>query len=283
MDRWTRLVGIALVAFAGWTGVPQADVLGEIRQSGAIRLGVRVDTPPFAYLDEASEPQGLAVALCRRVVAYMAQDLNMPPIEIEFIPVNATSRFEAMLRGRTDLHCGPASATLSRRATMDFSLLYFVDGAAAVVRPATYDTVFDIAGGKIGVLAGTTTETMVRNLVARNGLDATILTFPSHQLGLETLARAQIDAYFGDSAIMRLQLVNRDLDTKLELLPETFSFEPYALVMNRGEDELRLAVDRALSKIYESGEIYNLIQDEMGDSRLSPLNRAVYQIVGLPE
>lgn len=282
MGRWIRLAAIALIAVAGWTEAPRADVLQQIRDSGVIRLGVRADAPPFAYIEGQGEPRGLAVSLCRRVVAYMAQEMNLPLIDTEYVAVNATSRFDALIQGQTDLHCGPASATLRRRAALDFSVLYFVDGAAAVVRKATYDTVFDIEGGKIGVSAGTTTERMVRNLVERNGLDASILTFPSHRLGLDTLARSKIDAYFGDSAIMRFQLIKRDLDKSLELLPESFSFEPYALVMKRGESDLRLAVDRALSKVYESGEIYNLIQDEMGDYRLSPLNRAVYQIVGLP-
>lgn len=273
---------VATLGFIAAGGQSAADVLEQIRDTAAIRLGVRSDAPPFSYVPGAREPRGLAVSLCRRVVDFIATELDLPTIDIDFVPVNARSRFEALLRGETDLHCGPASATLRRRAMLDFSVLYFVDGAAAVVRPASYQTVFDIEDGKIGVSSGTTTERMVRNLVERNGLDATVVTFPNHQLGLETLARGRIDAYFGDSAIMRFQIENRDLADDLELLPETFSFEPYALVMKRGESALRLAVDRALSEIYDSGEIYNLIQDEMGDYKLSPLNRAVYQIVGLP-
>ncbi|MEM7238842.1 MAG: amino acid ABC transporter substrate-binding protein [Pseudomonadota bacterium] len=282
MRRTLYRIAIAAVGSLIAVGPAAADVLDRIRETASIRVGVRADAPPFSYFERAGQPQGLAVALCRRVVDYLATAMDLPTIDIEYVPVNARSRFDALTRGQTDLHCGPASATLKRRVELDFSVLYFVDGAAAVVRPATYQTVFDIADGKIGVSAGTTTEQMVRNLVNRNGLDATIVTFPSHQLGLETLARAKIDAYFGDSAIMRFQIDNRELDSKLELLPETFSFEPYALVMKRGESALRLAVDRALSQVYDSGEIYNLIKDEMGDYRLSPLNRAVYQIVGLP-
>ncbi|MEM9043728.1 MAG: amino acid ABC transporter substrate-binding protein [Pseudomonadota bacterium] len=264
-------------------GIADADVLKRINERGAIKLGVRVDAPPFSYTSALGEPSGLAVSLCREVVNSLARQLNQDTLEVSYVPVNARGRFEALLNDRTDLHCGPASATLLRRETLDFSLLYFVDGAAAVVRPVTYSDVGQIEDGKIGVSAGTTTERMVRSMIDAGELDGTVVTFQSHAHGLQTLARANIDAYFGDSAIMRFQMVANDLEKDVQLLPQTFSFEPYALVMKRGETGLRLAVDRALSEIYASGEIDRLISDELGEYRLSPLGRAVYQIVGLPE
>lgn len=278
-----RVAGILAAAVVALTaGGAAADILDTIKQRKVISIGHRVDAPPFSYLDTEGEPSGLAVSLCREIVGSLARQVQVKKIDINFVPVNASSRFDALTSGKSDLHCGPASATLERREALDFSILYFVDGAAAVVRRSTYDSVFDIDDARIGAVAGTTTENMVRSLIEDNGMNASVVTFPSHQLGLETLARGRLDVYFGDSAIMRFQLAERGLEPALELLPETFSFEPYAIVMKRGESALRLAVDRALSEIYASGLIYTLIQDTLGQYQLSPLNRAVYQIVGLP-
>lgn len=260
----------------------RADTLAEIKDRGYIRIGHRSDAPPFSYVSPAGAPMGLAVALCREVAASMAQQLGLPALEIEFVPVTASSRFQALLKGQTDLHCGPASATLSRRETLDFSILYFVDAAVTVVRRGKAQSVFDIEDAEIGVSGGTTSERMVNELITRNGLDADMTTFPSHDDGIDALIDRKIDAYFADRAIMRFQIQNRGLEGQLEVLPDEFSFEPYALAMRRGEDALRLAVDRALSEIYDSGLIYNLIRDELGDYRLNQLNRSVYQIVGLP-
>lgn len=53
--------------------------------------------------------------------------------------------------------------------------------------------------------------------------------------------------------------------------------------MRRGETELRLAVDRALSSILEDGTIYDLIRQEFGPYPLPPEAEAAYEIVGLPE
>lgn len=263
-------------------GPAVADTLADVKERGFIRFGHRSDAPPFSYVAPGGKPMGLAVALCRQVAVSMARQLGLPALDVEFVPVTAGSRFSALVKGQTDLHCGPASATLSRRETLDFSILYFVDAAISVVRKGRVESVFDIEDGTIGVSRGTTSERMVTELITRNGLDAEMTTFATHDDGLNALLNRKIDAYFADQAIMRIQIENRGLDSQLEVLPDEFSFEPYALAMRRGEDALRLAVDRALSEIYDSGLIYNLVRDELGDYRLSPLNRSVYQIVGLP-
>jgi ABC-type amino acid transport substrate-binding protein len=244
---------------------------------------VRVDAPPFSYTAPDGQPAGLAVALCREVAERVATGLGLDGLGIEFVRVDARDRFPALQQGRTDLHCGPASATLSRRQDLDFSLLYFVDGAAAAVRPGTYETVFDKKAGTFGVLGGTTTENVVADLIRRNDITADVKAFKSHGDGLDALADREVDLYFGDQAILLFQIEAKGMSDDLAVMEEIFSFEPYALALKRGESGLRLAVDRALSEIYDEGLIYALILAEMGDYPLSPEARAVYQIVGLPE
>ena len=265
------------------SGPAQADVLQEIADRGVIRLGVRSDAPPFSYTDVNGAPAGLAVRICDEVARLISRAMEKRNLGIDHVVVNAQDRFPALIEGRTDLHCGPASATLTRRATLDFSILYFVDGAAAAVRMDGPDMVFDITGGKLGVLRGTTTEIVVEDLIQRNNMNAEIIRFTAHTEGLAALAAGGIDSYFGDQAILDFQIEKMALTEKVAILEDTFSFEPYALVMRRGEDTLRLAVDTALSEIYDRGLIYQMILDEMGNYPLSPEARAVYQIVGLPE
>jgi polar amino acid transport system substrate-binding protein/glutamate/aspartate transport system substrate-binding protein len=274
---------LAVAVIAGAFAPAAADVLNDIAQRGAIRIGYRGDAPPFSYNSVLGEPTGLAVALCQETARSIQRQLDLPKLDIEYVEVNARTRFPALLEDRVDLHCGPASATLARRATLDFSLLYFVDGAAVVIRPGEYESIFDIADGKVGVLGGTTTEKLVHDLIQRNGLQARIRTFQTHSDGLTALSNSEVDAYFGDSAILRFQIRRLGFDHRAELMGDTFSFEPYALVMKRGETRLRLAVDRALSEVYNNGLIYNLILNELGDYKISSQVEAVYGIVGLPE
>ena len=90
-------------------------------------------------------------------------------------------------------------------------------------------------------------------------------------------------AYFGDQAILRYQIGALRPSTPIVFSPEQYSFEPYALAMKRGEDRLRLAVDRALSETFESGAIFSLIAGSLGEVDLSDTVLAVYQVVTLPE
>lgn len=278
-----KLYITAMLLALGMSGHVAADVLGNIKERGLIRLGVRADAPPFSYHDPGGAPAGLAIAICNEVVDLLAQQLSLGSLNIDYVTVTAEQRFPALVEGRTDLHCGPASVTLSRRQFLDFSILYFVDGAAAAVRPGTYETVFDNKAGRFGFVAGTTTAEVVEDLIERNDIDAEKVAFPSHVAGLKALVDERIDVYFGDQAILLFQIEEQEYADDIVVMEDVFSFEPYALAMKRGETGLRLAVDRALSSIYDQGLIYKMILDELGNYPLPPETRALYQIVGLPE
>ena len=274
---------LALCLVTSLAGTASADALDRILERGTVKLGVRKAAPPFSYQDENGKAAGLAVRLCNTVVQLIARHHNTQ-LSAEYEFVDARQRFGALAQDRTDLHCGPASATLRRRETLDFSLIYFVDGAAAAVRPdGSFDTIFDTPGARFGVVDGTTTKGVVEDLMERNTLDVTLETYGGHEEGLAALAASEVDVYFGDQAILFFQIEAQGLIGKLNVIEEVLSFEPYALAMKRGEGDLRLAVDRALSQIYETGLIYQMILSELGDYPLSTEAKTLYLVVGLPE
>jgi len=60
--------------------------------------------------------------------------------------------------------------------------------------------------------------------------------------------------------------------------------EPYALALARGDSDFRLAVDRALSRIYRSGEIAAVFARTFGDQmQPSDTLKTLYLISALPE
>jgi ABC-type amino acid transport substrate-binding protein len=68
------------------------------------------------------------------------------------------------------------------------------------------------------------------------------------------------------------------------MLAENYlSVEPYALALPRGDEEFRLAVDRALSHIYRSGEIGPLFKRTFGDAKPGQVLGTLYLITGLPD
>jgi ABC-type amino acid transport substrate-binding protein len=62
------------------------------------------------------------------------------------------------------------------------------------------------------------------------------------------------------------------------------SMEPYALALRRGDEDFRLAVDRALSQIYRSGEIGGVFAASFGPAaKPSQLLLGLYTTSALPE
>ncbi|MEC9431418.1 MAG: amino acid ABC transporter substrate-binding protein [Pseudomonadota bacterium] len=286
--RWRGAAALALAALGiGAVAAPgpaAADVMAEIVARGALRLGYRLDAPPFSYVDDAGRPAGLAVRLCETAAPGIAQAAGAPAgLPVEWVPVIAATRFEALAEGRIDLLCGPTTQTLKRRETLDFSIPYFVDGAGIVFRKGGAERLADLTDDPVGVLRGTTTETLARGVLADLAPQARLVLFDSHVEGLGALQKGEIEAYLGDQSILLYQLGRLRPTVQPVIARRMLSREPYALAMRRGEAGLRLAVDRELSRIYASGAIWEMIGDALGKVQISPEIEAIYEVVTIPE
>jgi len=280
------LLGIAVLVAAGAARADEAPAgtLDRIRQNKIIRIAYREDAPPFSYKDSLGEPAGLMVDLCKAVAEKLSQQLTLSSLNVAYIPVTATDRFEAIRQHKADLLCEPTSATLSRRELVDFSIATFVDGASLMIRPDGPRNLQALAGRKIGVLAGTTTEQELRNSLANAGLTAEIIPAKTHTEGLAMLDDARISAYFADRSILVILIKNSKEPENLTLADAYLTVEPYALALPRGDEDFRLAVDRALSHIYRSGELDPMLLRAFGSNfKLGPILQTLYLISSLPD
>ena len=254
------------------------------RAGESIRIAYRENAPPFSYKDKIGEPTGFMVDLCRAVAKKLAEQRNIPTLNVTYVPVTAADRFEAITQQKADLLCEPTSVTLSRREQVDFSIPTFLDGAGLMVRANGPKNLRALAGQKVGVLAGTTTEEALRNTLKEAGINADITAAKTHGEGLAMLDEGKISAYFGDRSILQFLIKESKAPKKLRLADDYLSVEPYALALPRGDSDFRLAVDRALSHIYRSGEIASIFQRTFGGkAEPSQILRTLYVISGLPD
>jgi polar amino acid transport system substrate-binding protein/glutamate/aspartate transport system substrate-binding protein len=232
-----------------------AQTLDRIREAGEIRLGYRLDAAPLSYAGPEGVPAGYSVLICEAVAEHLAGQLGTGPLERTFVPVDVQDRFDAVADGRIDLLCGAASITLARREQVSFSLPTFVDGAAVMLpagAPASFDA---LAGKRIGVRAGTTTEAALGNTLSAKGMTAEVMTFHDHGAALAALETGAIDAYFGDQSILFGLFFASDMSESLTVSENTLTVEKHALALRRGDEDFRLAVDRAISELYVSGRM----------------------------
>ena len=265
-------------------GVASAGTLDRIGQDKAIRIAYREDAPPFSYKDKIGEAGGFMVDLCRAVAKKLAEQRNLSELKVVFVPVTAADRFEAITQQKADLLCEPTTATLSRREQVDFSIPTFLDGASLMVRADGPKSLRDLAGKKIGVLAGTTTEEALRNTLKEAGISGDVVAAKTHGEGLAMLDDGKISAYFGDRSILLFLIKDSKAPEKLRLADDYLSVEPYALALPRGDSDFRLAVDRALSHIYRSGEIVSIFERTFGGkAKPSQILQTLYLTSSLPD
>ena len=279
---WLPTISVATLLLA--VGVAAAGTLDRIGQEKTVRIAYREDAAPFSYKDKLGEPAGFVVDLCRAVAKKLAEQLNLPSLNAAYVPVTAENRFEAITQQKADLLCEPTSATLSRREQVDFSIPTFLDGASLMVRTGGPKNLRDLTGKKIGVLAGTTTEEALHNTLKAAGITADVVAAKTHGEGLAMLDDGKISAYFGDRSILLFLVRDSKAPDKLRLADDYLSVEPYALALPRGDSDFRLAVDRALSHIYRSGEIAAIFQGTFGGKAApSQILRTLYLVSGLPD
>ncbi len=281
MPRYAVLVAaiLTLAAFSATAGT-----LDRIRDKGVLKIGFREDAPPFSFKNSIGEPAGYSVSLCRAVASRIKQQLKREKLSVEYVPVTAENRFQAVKDGKVDLLCGATTVTLARRETVDFSLPTFIDGAGVLLREDGPENFGDLDGQKVGVRAGTTTEDALRATVEDMAIKVETVAVKDHKDGVARLLKGEIAAYFADRAILYFLLQGSGASDKLFLSDQQFTYEPYALALQKGDTDFRLAVDRALSRIYRSGEITTVFTAAFGPGA-EPTEElsALYRISALPE
>jgi polar amino acid transport system substrate-binding protein/glutamate/aspartate transport system substrate-binding protein len=218
------------------------------------------------------------------VAKRLAEQLRLPALKIAYVSVTAANRFDAVERREVDLLCEPTSVTLARRERVDFSIATFIDGASLLSRDTSLRNLKGMAGRNIGVLSGTTTEQRLRGFLREQGIAAEVVPASTHEDGLAMIDSGKVSAYFADQTIL-VALLNQSKDPeKLAIAQEYMSMEIYALALPRGDNEFRLAVDTALSRIYRGGEIGAVFDQAFGGKiRPTEILRTLYMVSGFPD
>src|SRR4051812_7049620 len=218
------------IAFAQMASAPFDGRLKKIQETKTISVGYRTDALPFSFEDADKKPAGYTVDMCRGVIAVIERQLGVAPLQVKWVPVTTQTRFSAIASGQADMECGASTVTLGRMKEVAFSSLTFLDGTGLLIRASTAgNSLKDLSGKKIGVIAGTSNERALDAALKANVLSATVVKVGSREEGLEKLEASTLDAFASDRVLL-LGLVSKAKDpNSLALLADALSFEPYAI------------------------------------------------------
>lgn len=269
-----RACGLALIAATAqlaFTAPVQAqaqaapDTLAKVRSEGVIRLGVRDNAAPFAYVDAKGKPGGFTWEVCRALVKNLEAELGRP-IEIKVVPNAFAAPFDLLKDGRIDMQCGATTHSAERAKQADFSNTFFVSGIAVAYRKEDVQYANPLKFGRVAVLANSTAAKIMERRMGAKGSASidTMVPVKSYEEGVAKLKAKEAETLFADSVLI-------PLDPAIDRRRSLETVEPYALMMRKGDRAFVDAVDRALMKVLSGPQARQFATDAKLDGRLNVL------------
>jgi ABC-type amino acid transport substrate-binding protein len=283
------VIALAVVGtvLAGATSQAQtlSGTLKKVKDTGTLTMGFRQNALPFSFVGTDGQPAGYSVDLCKEIALAVQNELKLPNLAVNWVPVTPENRVDAVANGTVDIECGSTTASLARQEKVDFTMMTFVDGASLlIVEGSGVKTLADMAGKRIGVVPGTTTERAVADFLRTASLAATVVPMKDHDEGLAGLQTSKIEAYASDRTILVGLVLQARGTARFALISEDLSYEPYGFMVRRDDSAFRLVANRTLARIYRSGTIRTLYAKWFGGlGRPTPALLLMYSLQGLPE
>ncbi|MCF8084070.1 MAG: amino acid ABC transporter substrate-binding protein [Deltaproteobacteria bacterium] len=259
--------------------------LGQIKETGQVRIGFRTSEPPMSFLDKDGKPDGYSIEVGQFVLKEIEKKIGAK-VKVKYVPITAENRFKALADKKIDILCGATTKTLSRSELVDFTQLTFVTGASLMTLQNNENRDSSGFGGKkIGVVKETTTAISLKNLLQETSTKAEVVFFDSAKEGVDALRKKKIDAYAADQIVLIGIASTAPDGMNFAIDANVFSFEPFAFAVRRNDADFRLAADRAISDLCRSKKIFEIYDKwvrEFTGQRL-PIFDAMVQLNAIPE
>jgi ABC-type amino acid transport substrate-binding protein len=233
------------------------NVLQEVLDRGFVRVGVRNDAQGLGFADENGNLSGFDVYLGRALAASLFGDPNA----VEFvIQTSGVQRFSDVANGIVDVTSRNATHNLKRDALLgvDYAPINIYDAQFVFTPTASGITTLEqLAGGRIGVSAGTTSETRLREKLSAAGINAEIVALDNFQTIFQQYINGELDAITGDGSLIISSLLTLPPEQRdqHQPFPEVLGEEPLAMVVDENQSQWKNVVSGVNYAVYEALEL----------------------------
>lgn len=280
-NKFTSVAALAVLAASGATTVAADTTLEIVKERGHVRCQVGQPSPGYYNLDSEGNWYGLDVAVCQAVASAIFGD----KAALEIQSVSSQARFTALANGESDLLSRTATWTMSRdtQLGLDFLSPNFYDGQGFTVRvDSGITSAMDLAGAKVCVTTGTTTELNLTDFSRTNDLDISNVTFEDYNVRDDTYLNGGCDAVTGDKSSMAGNIASFPTPADHMILPETLSKEPLASAVRHGDSAWRDVVQWSIFTLINAEELGITMAnvDDMRDNSTNPNVRRMLGVEG---
>jgi len=221
--------------------------LKKVRDSGAVVIGYREASFPFSSVrPDASRPLGYSIDLCQGIVEEIVRELGGAPTRVDFVPVTADTRMEAVRSGKVDLECGSTTSNAERQQSVAFSPIVYVAGTKLLVkRTSGIGSYRDLGGKTLVVTSGTTNEIAMKQLNNKYNLGIAIVAARDHDESYAMLADGKADAFATDDVLLYGFIIARKAQAAMAVVGDFITYEPYGIMFRKDDPLMAAAVTRA--------------------------------------
>lgn len=268
-------------AFSYAQDTDMGGTLEQIRERGSLICGVSAGVAGFSRQDERGKFVGFDVDFCRALAAALFGDDS----KVEYVPLSAADRFDALSNGEIDVLFRNTTWTLSRDidGLMDFAAVNFYDGQGFMVHGDSSILSFDdLASKTVCVQVETTTDQNMSDLELQRGIEIGRLYFETLVPATEAYLSGECDAITSDSSALAGVRSEFDRPTDHRILKDLISKEPLALAVRQGDDELRDLVAWTVFAMIGAEEL-GVNQANVEEIYNSTTNRSIRRLLGIIE
>ena len=234
---------------------PDSPTLARIAETGTINLGHRESSVPFSYYDNKRQVVGYSQDLMLKVADAIKAELKLPALTLRLVPVTSQNRIPLVQNGTVDLECGSTSHTTERATQVAFSTSFFVISTRLLVKRDGGPRDFpELAGRRVVVTSGTTSERLLRSYNESHGSRIQLLTARDHGDAFQALENGQVDALMLDDALLYGERAKARNPDDWIVTGTPMSSEVYGCMMRKDDPGFKAVVDRALTRLMTSGE-----------------------------
>lgn len=267
MKKLKRLIGalgmlamlvVVLTACGSRQSLAKQDVLTNDKASKTITWGVKADTKLFGLMDvKDNQIKGfdadIATALTKRALGKNAT--------AKFVQVTSQTRIPLLKNGNIDAIIATMTITPEREKQVDFTNSYFDAGQSLLVKKGSaIKSVKDLNKSGTKVL-GVTGANSVEN-IKKAAPKAKVLELSDYAQAMTALKSGQGVALTTDNGILYGMASQ---NPGYEVVGGTFTKEPYGIAVNKGQEPLKKALNKALKEIEADGTYNRILKKWFGN------------------
>lgn len=252
------LHGMILASLCSCLSAYAGDTLGKIKKSQTLLIGVR-ETAPFSFTDQNKQAQGYSIEICQRIGEAIKKELKLPALKIQYVPVDSSTRFSALVEDKIDLECGSTTNNAERRKKYGFTIPHFFSSVRALVKADSgIKTWVHLRNRTVVTTKSTTTVKLLDDRANTISLNIKLLEGDSDLASFTMVEQGKADAFPMDDVLLYSLKAESKTPAAYAIVGEPLSIEPYSIMFRKDDPDFKRLVDAEMIRLINDGEIYKL-------------------------